>query len=51
MLDAMNTNPISAVLVHVPDLKEGLKWYQEAFPDAKRIKLPAFDFEYLDNEN
>ena len=46
----MSTNPISAVLVYVPDPKEGLKWYQEAFPDAKSVKLPEFDFEYLDVE-
>ena len=39
---------IGAVLVHVPDPTEGLRWYQKAFPDAKSVELPEFDFEYLD---
>jgi len=41
-------NPVAAVLVHVPDPKEGLDWYQRAFPNAKRVKLPEFEFDYLD---
>jgi len=43
-------NPVAAVLVHVPNPKEGLGWYQRAFPNAKRVKLPEFGFEYLDVE-
>ncbi len=38
---------IAAIMVHVPDWKEGLAWYQKAFPEAKFISLPEFDFECL----
>jgi len=43
----MKTNSIAAVMVHVPDSKIGLDWYSRAFPEAKRISLPEFQFEYL----
>lgn len=42
-----NFKKIAAVMVHVPDWKEGLSWYMKAFPEASLIKLPEFDFEYL----
>jgi len=39
---------IAAVMIHVPDWKEGLAWYQRAFPAAKKFSLPEFDFEGLE---
>ncbi len=42
-----NFKKITAVMVHVPDLNVGLSWYMKAFPEASHIKLPEFDFEYL----
>lgn len=42
-----NFKKISAVLVHVPDWREGLSWYMKAFPEARLVKIPEFDFEYL----
>jgi hypothetical protein len=44
----MNVRRIAAVMIHVPDWKEGLEWYQKAFPQAHRISLPEFDFEFLE---
>jgi uncharacterized protein len=44
----MNVKGIAAVMIHVPDWKEGLDWYQKAFPRAARIRLPEFDFECLE---
>ncbi len=44
----MKVKNISAVMIHVPDWKEGLSWYQRAFPQAKHIKYPEFDFECLE---
>jgi GNAT superfamily N-acetyltransferase/predicted enzyme related to lactoylglutathione lyase len=38
---------IAAIMIHVPDWKEGLAWYQKAFPEAKFISLPEFDFKCL----
>ncbi|WP_341663251.1 glyoxalase/bleomycin resistance/dioxygenase family protein [Vibrio sp.] len=40
-------NPV-ALLVHVPDVSVGLKWYQKAFPLASPRYLPEFDFTVLD---
>jgi predicted enzyme related to lactoylglutathione lyase len=40
-------NP-SAVLVHVPDVTEGLEWYKQAFPNAVSVYYPEFDFTVLD---
>lgn len=37
-----------AVLVHVPDVAEGLDWYQKAFPEAVPVYHPDFDFTVLD---
>lgn len=44
----MKVATIAAVMIHVPDWKIGLDWYSKAFPDAKRISLPEFDFECLE---
>ena len=40
------TRPV-AVLIHVPDVAEGLIWYQRAFPNAKAVYLANFDFTVL----
>jgi SulP family sulfate permease len=40
--------PIAAVLVHVSPWREGLDWYEQAFPEATRVDLPDGDFAYLD---
>ncbi len=37
----------SALLVYVDDCEAGLRWYQRAFPEAKRVELPEFDFTLL----
>ena len=42
----MQNSAIAAVLVHVPDVKAALDWYQRAFPHAVRCRLEAFDFDY-----
>ncbi len=47
-LKTLHTEQLSAVMIHVPDWKEGLNWYQKAFPQAKRIQYPEFDFECLE---
>ena len=39
--------PVS-VLIHVPDVDQGLDWYQRAFPNAKQIYLKEFDMKLLD---
>ncbi|RSD31682.1 VOC family protein [Vibrio pectenicida] len=39
-----------ALLVHVPDVSQGFKWYQKAFPFASSRYLPEFDFTVLDIE-
>jgi len=44
----MNVRAIAAVMIHVPDWKGGLDWYQKAFPQAHRIRSPEFDFEFLE---
>ena len=41
----MRAKRIAAVMIHVPDWKEGLVWYHKAFPEAKKFSLPEFDFE------
>lgn len=40
-------NLVTAVLVHVAVVTEGLLWYARAFPQAERRRLDEFDFEYL----
>lgn len=44
----MKAKAIAAVMIHVPDWKVGLAWYQKAFPEAKKFVLPEFDFEGLE---
>ena len=44
----MKIKTIAAVMIHVPDLKAGLEWYAKAFPQAKHISYPEFDFECLE---
>ncbi len=44
----MNVKTIAAVMIHVPDWKEGLAWYKKAFPEAKLICYPEFEFECLE---
>jgi uncharacterized glyoxalase superfamily protein PhnB len=44
----MNVRAIAAVMIHVPDWREGLDWYQKAFPQARRIRSLEFDFEFLE---
>jgi predicted enzyme related to lactoylglutathione lyase len=34
-------------MVHVADVKQGLAWYQSAFPSAARSVAPGTDFEFL----
>ncbi len=43
----MKAKRIAAVMIHVPDWKAGLAWYQKAFPEAKHVAMPEFDFECL----
>ncbi|WP_072429301.1 glyoxalase/bleomycin resistance/dioxygenase family protein [Chitinimonas taiwanensis] len=38
---------VAAVMIHVGNVPEALAWYQRAFPDAVRQRLPDSDFEYL----
>lgn len=35
-------------MIHVPNWKEGLNWYESTFPEAKKFSLPEFDFEGLE---
>jgi uncharacterized glyoxalase superfamily protein PhnB len=44
----MKVKTIAAVMIHVPDWKEGLAWYEKAFPEAKRISYPEFEFACLE---
>lgn len=38
---------VSAVLVHVADMSEGLSWYRKAFPDAVLTVSQPSGFEFL----
>ncbi|TQP19207.1 MULTISPECIES: glyoxalase/bleomycin resistance/dioxygenase family protein [Vibrio] len=38
----------AAVLIHVPNVEQGLSWYQKAFSDAKPVYHSDFDFTVLD---
>ncbi|WPC73042.1 VOC family protein [Vibrio porteresiae] len=40
-------NPI-AILIHVPNVEQGLAWYQKAFPSANPIYYSDSDFTVLD---
>ncbi|EHW0638031.1 glyoxalase/bleomycin resistance/dioxygenase family protein [Vibrio vulnificus] len=39
-------NP-AAILVHVPDVEQGLEWYKKAFPQAVPVHNSEFDFTAL----
>lgn len=39
--------PIAAIMVHVPNVAEGLDWYEKAFPDSVRTRIESPDFEFL----
>jgi predicted enzyme related to lactoylglutathione lyase len=38
---------VAAVMVHVPNVADGLAWYQRAFPSAIRARILEPEFEYL----
>jgi predicted enzyme related to lactoylglutathione lyase len=38
---------VAAVMVHVPNVADGLAWYQRAFPTAVRSRVAEPDFEFL----
>jgi predicted enzyme related to lactoylglutathione lyase len=38
------TAPIAAVLIHVPNWREGLAWYRRAFPSAIPVESVADDW-------
>ena len=46
----MPFGPISAVMIHVADVAEGLTWYQKAFPNAARMSINDQGFECLELE-
>ena len=46
-LKHMPSQPIAAVMVHVPDVATALAWYEQAFPSAVRSHSETTDFEYL----
>lgn len=37
----------TAILIHVNNISEGLRWYKTAFPDAKELYIKEFDFTAL----
>ncbi|MCW2254704.1 putative enzyme related to lactoylglutathione lyase [Providencia alcalifaciens] len=37
----------TVVLIHVPNVADGLAWYKKAFPNAIAEYLPKFDFTLL----
>ena len=43
----MLAEKLVAVMVHVPDPRAGLAWYQAAFPDARRARAKEGEFEFL----
>jgi len=38
---------VTAVMIHVPSLEQGLAWYEQAFPLARRERSALHDFEFL----
>jgi len=38
---------VTAVMVHVTSVADGLAWYQRAFPSAVRSRIAEPEFEYL----
>lgn len=45
--EPMPHSPIAAVMVHVPNVQEALRWYERAFPEARREVGPGTDFQFL----
>ena len=43
----MKIKTIAAVMIHIPNWEEGLEWYKKAFPEAKIIEYPEFNFRCL----
>jgi predicted enzyme related to lactoylglutathione lyase len=43
----MPSADILAVMIHVADVEEGLAWYEQAFPLARRERTEDDDFEFL----
>jgi uncharacterized protein len=43
----MPSAPIVAVMIHVPNPAQGLAWYEQAFPLARRQKSKQHEFEFL----
>ena len=39
----MKVKMISAIMIHVPDWREGIAWYEKAFSESKRISYPEFE--------
>ncbi|WP_323855605.1 hypothetical protein [Xenorhabdus koppenhoeferi] len=37
----------ATLLIPVPDVKAGVAWYKRAFPAARPVYLPEFDFTSL----
>ncbi len=42
------SGPIAAVMVHVPDWREGFDWYLKAFSTARIIEVPELKWSYLE---
>ncbi len=43
----MNNGAIAAVMIHAPCVKEGLGWYQKAFPSSVLRRELNSQFEYI----
>ena len=43
----MKVKSIAAVIIHIPDWEVGLQWYKKAFPEAKLVEYPEFNFRCL----
>jgi uncharacterized protein len=43
----MPSAQVTAVMIHVPDPEQGLVWYEQAFPLAKRERSKEYSFEFL----
>jgi len=42
---------VTAVMIHVSDVEQGISWYEKAFPLAKRERSAMHDFEFLQLES
>jgi hypothetical protein len=43
----MSEPTVTAVMVHVPSVNDGLAWYERAFPSAVRSRVTDPPFEFL----